>query len=107
MSSIECRELSRKVLTSATELLCENLSPKKIIRKLLSAGILSDSDVQSINSEKATDDSVDALLSILKMKGSSAYDCFMDGLHSVDIHLYRQLKQIETKFLMEGKVLWI
>ena len=107
MSSIECRELSRKVLTSATELLCENLNPKKVIRKLLSRGILSDSDVQRINSEKANDDSVDALLSILKMKGSSAYDCFMNGLHNVDIHLHQQVKQIEAKFLMEGKVIWI
>ena len=103
MNSIQRREFSRKVLTSATEVLCENLDPKKVIRKLLSAGVLSDSDVQNIKSNNTTDDSVDALLSILKLKGSRAYDCFMESLGSIDRNLYHQVKQKEAKIFMEGK----
>ncbi|XP_072051078.1 uncharacterized protein [Amphiura filiformis] len=94
------REIVRYILSSATEFLCENLEPTKVIRKLQSHRDLDDSDVANIKSIADRAERVEKLLFILKRKSVKAYVRFMEALWEVDKEeLYKVIMEI-----MQGRL---
>ena len=89
------------MLSSATDLLCENLDPSEILERLHAQGVLSTSDVENVNSQGSRDQKVETLLDILKTKPTTKYDCFMNALQEIDGRLYELVKGKEEEVLGE------
>ncbi|XP_072019683.1 uncharacterized protein [Amphiura filiformis] len=94
------REFNRKMLNSATELLCQDLEPENLQHELQSQGVLSASDIENINSNGPGVKRVEALLNILKWK-PSGYDRFMEALQGINTRLHDSVRQIEIELINE------
>ncbi|XP_072023552.1 caspase-3-like [Amphiura filiformis] len=90
------RKLITYVLDAATENLCNNLNPAKILQRLKTRGELSGDDIQEITSSARFDDRVDRMLEMLKRRRPSAYDEFMRALAEFRQDLFDEVKEIEN-----------
>ena len=93
------RDCIRYTLDGATETLCNNLDPAKILLRLKTKHILSDDDVREIRHPPRYSEKVEKLLETLKQRGPVAYDEFMSALAEFRCDLYKDIKAIEDKFL--------
>ena len=87
----------RNLFTSATELLCSNLAPQEVMRKLQSQRALDNTDVETIKSFPNRAERVDKLLDTLKVKPVRASFGFMEALQATDTELFQSVMKI-----MEG-----
>ena len=95
-------EVVHLILNDARNILCDNLSTSIIVRRLRSRNVLNDDDTVSINRIQGLGDKVIMLLTILKAKDvreQRPYEEFMDALHEFDRDLYREVKDIESRYL--------
>ena len=85
----------RKTLTEATDALCDNLLPGKMLRSLKSTGALEPDDVERVKKETTTSEQVEKMIGILMRKPVSAYNSFMDILEEERPDLYEKVKDIQ------------
>ncbi|XP_072024529.1 uncharacterized protein [Amphiura filiformis] len=88
----------KKILTEATDIICDNLDPEILLRTMKTKGALTDNDVSYIRAKITTDDKAEQLLSILMKKPVESYDIFMETLVAKERKdLYAQIKNIEMR----------
>ena len=97
------RRCIRYTLDGATETLCDNLDPSKILIRLKTKHILSDDDVREIKYPPRYTERVEKLLELLKQRESAAYDEFMSALADFRYDLYEDVEAIEDKYTGTGK----
>ena len=89
----------QKTLTEATDTLCDNLLPGKMLRSLKSKGALDPDDVERVKKETTTSEQIEKMTDVLMRKPVSAYNTFMDILEEERPDLYGKVKGIQGGFL--------
>ena len=88
----------KKILTAATDAICDNLNPKDILRTMKSKDALSANDCKKIESKVTEGDQAEEMLNILMTKPASAYETFVETLHDKGREdIYRVIKNLEAK----------
>ncbi|XP_072016999.1 uncharacterized protein [Amphiura filiformis] len=88
----------KKILTEATDIICDNLDPEILLRTMKAKGALTENDVSYIRNKITPDDKAEQMLSILMKKPVESYDIFMETLVTKERKdLYEQIKTIELR----------
>ena len=87
----------KAILLEASELLCENLQPSDVLRKLKAKGALKSDDVEKIKRQDTTTEMVEMLLNVLMRKPASAYEKFIEILKVERDDLFVQVTAIELR----------
>ena len=98
MSAMNKLAVIKKILAALTDIICDNLDPKLVLRTMKSKGALTPDDVKRIESKPVESDQAEKLLDILMSKPASAYDIFISTLRAKGREdLYNHIRDIEME----------
>lgn len=70
----------KKILIESTDIICDNLNLKPVLRTMKAKGALTPDDAKLIESKPVESDQVEVMLNTLMKKPASAYDIFVETL---------------------------
>ena len=97
VAAINELSIIKRILIASSDIICDNLDPKLVLRTMKIKGALTPYDVELIESMPVKSDQAEVMLNILMKKPASAYEIFMETLLAKGRKdLYDPIKDIEV-----------